>query len=289
MKGLILAGGKGTRLSPATTVTSKQLLPIYDKPMIFYSLSVLMLTGISDIGLISGPDSLGDYKKLLGNGSQFGVNITYIVQPKPEGIAQAFHVSEEFVGSSDVCLILGDNLFVGRGLNQILRRVRANMLGASVFLSSVSDPSSFGVAELSSSNKIVGIEEKPRQPKSSLAVTGLYFYKNDVIEKSRLISPSERGEYEISDINKLYLDENRLSHEILGRGFAWLDTGTPEGMLEASTFVSVLQNRQNIQIGSLEEIALNNSWITKQDLKDYLRDKGASLYYNYLRKLIGSV
>ena len=283
-----MAGGAGTRLAPMTQIVSKQLLPIYDKPMIYYSLSVLMLAGIRDIALVCAPESIEQYEELLGNGDHFGVKISYIQQMNPDGIAQVFHLTEEFASGMDVCLILGDNLFVGQGFKAILNDVRKNLAGSTVFLSHVSNPSSFGVAEIGSDGTIYSIEEKPKNPKSNMAVTGLYFYSNDVFEKSRQLKPSSRGELEITDINSLYLREKRLSYQVLGRGFAWLDTGTPDGLLEASNYISVLQRRQNMQIAALEEIALDNGWLTLSELQRNLssRNNEKSSYYQYIKTLL---
>lgn len=286
MRGILLAGGTGSRLFPSTLSTSKQLLTIYDKPMIYYSLSVLMLGGIRNIDIICTPTDYDRYKYLLGDGSNFGITIDYVIQDKPEGIAQAFNLIKEEHKNQDVCLVLGDNVFVGQGFGATLNNALQKNNGATIFLSHVANPSEFGVATVDADGQVTQILEKPKYPQSNLAVTGLYIYKSDVYQKSKTLSPSARNEYEITDINNIYLNERRLSAQVLGRGFAWLDTGTPNGLLEASNFVAALQNRQNLIIGCLEEIALKNNWITEEHLSSYLETCPRNHYYQYLRGLL---
>lgn len=286
MKGIILAGGSGTRLHPITKGVSKQLLPIYDKPMIYYPLSVLMLAGIRDILIITTPDDSQGFHKLLGNGDQFGVDITYAVQASPEGIAQAFIIGERFIGNSPVCLVLGDNIFYGQGFTPKLRSAAALKQGATVFGYQVRDPERFGVVTFDQNKKAVSIEEKPAQPSSNFAVTGLYFYDNDVIEIAKRVTPSTRGELEITTINQIYLERGDLNVEVLGRGFAWLDTGTHESLLEASQFVETIEKRQGYKIACLEEIAFNAGWLSAASIEESARNMKSSSYGKYLLSLL---
>ncbi len=285
MKGIILAGGSGTRLYPLTKVTSKQLLPIYDKPMIYYPLSTLMLAGIRDILIISTPTDLPNFERLLGDGSQFGIQLSYKVQPSPDGLAQAFILGEEFIGDDTAAMILGDNIFYGAGLSQHLKEAAAREDGATVFGYYVEDPERFGVVEFDADGKAVSIEEKPEHPKSNYAVTGLYFYDRKVCERAKQLKPSARGELEITDLNRIYLEEGKLNVITLGRGYAWLDTGTMDSLAEATDFVRMIQAREGIQISALEEIAYNKGWITKETLLESADAYGKSPYGKHLRNV----
>ena len=286
MKGIILAGGSGTRLYPITRGVSKQLLPVYDKPMIYYHLSVLMLAGIRDILVITTPEDNASFKRLLGDGSDFGISISYAVQPSPDGLAQAFIIGEEFIGNDNVCLVLGDNIFYGQSFTQTLKQAAAKTHGATVFGYQVKDPERFGVVEFDENFNALSIEEKPQQPKSDWAVTGLYFYDQRVIEFAKQIKPSARGELEISDLNQMYLEDGSLFVQLLGRGFAWLDTGTHESLHEAASFVQTVQNIQDLQIACLEEIAWRNGWLSDEKLEELARPMAKNQYGQYLLRLL---
>ena len=293
MKGIVLAGGSGTRLHPITKGISKQLLPIYDKPMIYYPLSVLMLAEIRDILIITTPEDSASFQRLLGDGSQFGLNLQYGVQPKPEGLAQAFLIAEEFLDGDSACLVLGDNVFHGANFSDLLIDAKLNgdaiwsdIGDATVFGYYVNDPERYGVAEFDDEGLLVGIEEKPKEPKSNYAVVGLYFYPNDVVEKAKQVKPSARGELEITTLNQMYLDENRLLLEKLPRGFAWLDTGTFESLSEASNYVETIEKRTGLQIACLEEIGYNNEWLTDEDILDTAEKYKKNAYGKYLENLI---
>ena len=288
MKGIILAGGSGTRLYPLTMIISKQLLPIYDKPMIYYPLSTLMLAGIKDILIISTPQDLPNFEKLLGDGSDYGINLSYKVQPSPDGLAQAFILGEEFIGDDCCAMVLGDNIFYGNGFSKILKEAVANAEEnhrASVFGYYVEDPERFGVVEFDDEGRAISIEEKPGQPKSNYAVTGLYFYDNRVVEYAKQMKPSARGELEITDLNKVFLEKGDLDVKLLGRGFAWLDTGTMDSLIEAAGFVKTVENRQGIQISAIEEIAYKNGWIDKDKLLKSAERYGKSTYGQHLKKV----
>ena len=286
MKGIILAGGSGTRLYPITKGVSKQLLPIYDKPMIYYPLSVLMLAGIQDVLIITTSEDQEGFIRILGNGSEFGINITYKIQPSPDGLAQAFTIGEDFIGNDSVCLVLGDNIFWGQGFTPILKNAVSRRKGATVFGYQVNDPERFGVVEFDSSKKAISIEEKPKNPKSNFAVTGLYFYDNDVVEMAKQVKPSHRGELEITTLNQMYMDRGDLHVELLGRGFAWLDTGTHESLLEAAMFVETIEKRQGYKIACLEEIAWRNGWLSNEQVEATAKALSKNGYGTYLLGLL---
>ena len=287
MKGIILAGGSGTRLYPLTRAISKQLMPVYDKPMIYYPLSTLMLAGIKDILIISTPHDLPRFKELLQDGSELGINLSYAEQPSPDGLAQAFIIGEKFIGNDSVALILGDNIYYGPGLSKMLQKAANKEKGATVFGYQVKDPERFGVVEFDEEMNAISIEEKPEHPRSNYAVTGLYFYDNDVVEISKNIKPSPRGELEITDVNKAYLERGDLSVELMGRGFAWLDTGTHESLLEASQYIETVQRMQNVQVANLEEIAYRMGYISREDVLKLAQHLKKNEYGQYLLRLIG--
>ena len=285
MKGIILAGGSGTRLYPLTMITSKQLLPIYDKPMIYYPLSTLMLAGGQDILIISTPVDLPNFQKLLGDGSQYGVRLSYKEQPSPDGLAQAFILGEEFIGGDDVAMVLGDNIFYGQHLDEALQKAAANKGRATVFGYRVDDPERFGIVEFDENGKVLSVEEKPEHPKSNYCITGLYFYDNRVVEYAKNLKPSARGELEITDLNRIYLEQGDLDVQLLGKGYAWLDTGTMDSLLEAGEFVHMVQTRQNVMISAPEEIAFQKGWITQKTLLDTAAKYGKSAYGMHLKKV----
>ena len=285
-KGIILAGGSGTRLYPITKGVSKQLLPIYDKPMIYYPISVLMLAGIQDILIITTPEDKESFERLLGDGSQFGVRLQYAIQPSPDGLAQAFIIGEDFIGDSNVCLVLGDNIFYGQGFTPMLKQAVARAKGATVFGYQVKDPERFGVVEFDEQKRAISLEEKPTQPKSNFAVTGLYFYDNDVIQIAKEVKPSERGELEITTVNQMYLERGDLNVELVGRGFAWLDTGTHASLLEAAQFVETLEKRQGYKVACLEEIAFNQGWLSKEQVLKIGQSMSKNDYGQYLISLV---
>ena len=289
MKGIVLAGGSGTRLYPITKGVSKQLLPIYDKPMVYYPISVLMLAGIRDILIISTPFDLPAFRRLLGDGSDFGVHFSYAEQPSPDGLAQAFLIGEDFIGGDDVCLVLGDNIFHGNGLSRMLRQAVRSVeeeRAATVFGYWVADPERYGVAEFDAAGRVLSIEEKPKEPKSNYAVVGLYFYPNRVVEVAKNIKPSARGELEITSVNQAFLEEGRLNVQLMGRGFAWLDTGTHDSLAEASTFIEVIEKRQGLKVACLESIGYENGWLTADDLRRVAQPMAKNQYGQYLLKLV---
>ncbi|MDK4526470.1 glucose-1-phosphate thymidylyltransferase RfbA [Kingella kingae] len=285
-KGIVLAGGTGSRLYPTTLGTSKQLLPVYDKPMIYYPISVLMLAGIRDMLVITTPEDNASFRRLLGNGSDFGVNIQYAIQPRPDGLAQAFLIGEEFIGDDSVCLVLGDNIFYGQSFTQMLKTAAERKHGATVFAYQVKDPERFGVVEFDENKRASSIEEKPSKPKSDYAVTGLYFYDNRVVEMAKQVKPSARGELEITTLNEMYLQDGSLNVQVLGRGFAWLDTGTHESLHDAAAFVRTIQNVQNLQVACLEEIAWRNGWLSSDKIRALAEPMKKNEYGQYLLRLV---
>lgn len=286
MKGIVLAGGAGSRLHPITKGVSKQLLPVYDKPMIYYPISVLMLAGIKDILIITTPEDQAGFVRLLGDGSELGINLSYAVQPSPDGLAQAFIIGEDFIGNDSVCLVLGDNIFYGQGFSPMLKAAANQQTGATVFGYQVKDPDRFGVVEFDENRRAISIEEKPTKPKSNFAVTGLYFYDNDVVRIAKHVKPSERGELEITSVNQAYLDRGDLNVQLLGRGFAWLDTGTFDSLHEASQFVATIEHRQGYKIACLEEIAYNNGWLSEAQIRQLGNALGKNSYGRYLLSLL---
>lgn len=285
MKGIILAGGSGTRLYPMTMAMSKQLLPVYDKPMIYYPLSILMLAGIKEILIISTPYDLPNYRKLLGDGSNYGISLSYAEQPSPDGLAQAFIIGEDFIAGDDVALILGDNLLYGGGLTKLLKKTVAKKNRATIFGYYVDDPERFGIVDFDKNGKVLSVEEKPKKPKSNYCIIGLYFYDKRAVEYAKKVKPSDRGELEITSLNQIYLDEGDLDVELLGRGFAWLDTGTVDSLVQANEFIRIVEQRQNIKIAALEEIAYNSKWISKTQLLEAAERYGKSPYGQYLKKV----
>ena len=288
MKGIVLAGGSGTRLHPITRGVSKQMLPVYDKPMIYYPLSVLMLAGIRDVLVISTPQDLPSYQNLLGDGSDFGIDLSFAEQPSPDGLAQALTIGEHFIGGDAVCLVLGDNIFFGYGFSAMLREAAARQVGATVFGYHVNDPQRFGVLDFDSNGRVISIEEKPTDPKSNFAVTGLYFYDNRVVEIAKSIRPSSRGELEITDVNQAYLEAGELNVQLMGRGFAWLDTGTHDSLMEAGQFVQTIEHRQGLKVACLEEIGFRNGWLSAERLQAQADALGATGYGQYLHRVLES-
>ena len=288
MKGIVLAGGSGTRLHPITRGVSKQMLPVYDKPMIYYPLSVLMLAGIREVLVISTPQDLQSYRNLLGDGSDFGIHLSFAEQPSPDGLAQALTIGEHFIGGDSVCLVLGDNIFFGYGFSAMLREAAARQVGATVFGYHVNDPQRFGVLDFDQNGKVISIEEKPADPKSNFAVTGLYFYDNRAVEIAKTIRPSSRGELEITDVNQAYLEAGELDVQLMGRGFAWLDTGTHDSLMEAGQFVQTIEHRQGLKVACLEEIGFRNGWLSAERLQAQADALGATGYGQYLHRVLGS-
>lgn len=288
MKGIILAGGSGTRLYPITKGVSKQLLPVYDKPMIYYPLSVLMLAGIQDVLIITTPEDQSNFSRMLGDGKEFGINLSYAVQPSPDGLAQAFIIGKEFIGRDSVCLVLGDNIFWGQGFTPILKSAASRNSGASVFAYQIKDPERFGVVSFDENQKVISLQEKPEKAQSNFAVTGLYFYDNDVVEMAKKVKPSHRGELEITTLNQMYMERGDLNVELLGRGFAWLDTGTHESLLEAAMFVETIEKRQGYKIACLEEVAWNNGWLSDEQIIQAANALSKNSYGQYLMDLVKS-